>query len=216
MGTGVVGALLDQGAICHVPLWRPVTADGYVFAHHERVNLSGPFDLSTEADAEAFFTSLPPLWASIHVAGGFSMSPLTDTSLADFEGMIAMNAVTAFLCCREAVKSMRRSEHEGGRIVNVSARPAVTPTAGMVSYATSKAAVAAITTSLAEELAPEGIWVNAVLPSVMDTPENRRAMPDADHGSWPSVDEVARTVAFLASPDNAATRGGLVPVYGRA
>jgi NAD(P)-dependent dehydrogenase (short-subunit alcohol dehydrogenase family) len=73
-----------------------------------------------------------------------------------------------------------------------------------------------MTTALAEELAPEGIWVNAVLPSVMDTPANRRSMPDADHDAWPSVADVAQTVTFLASPDNAVTRGGLVPVYGRS
>ncbi len=111
---------------------------------------------------------------------------------------------------------MRTSDHKGGRIVNVAARPAVSPTPGMVAYAVSKAGVASLTTSLAEELADEQIWVNAVLPSVMDTPANRGAMPDADHASWPSVDDVAQTIAFLASPDNAVTRGGLIPVYGRA
>jgi len=216
MGTGVVRALLSEGAICHVPIVRTSHAEGYAFTGHDRVHISEPVDLCDEAGAVAYYAGLPPLWASIHVAGGFAMSPLTETTLADFQRMMDMNAVTAFLCCREAVKSMRRGDQPGGRIVNVSARPALEPTAGMVAYATSKAAVAAMTTALAEELAPEGIWVNAVLPSVMDTPGNRSAMPDADHASWPSVDDVAGTVTFLASPDNAATRGGLVPVYGRA
>jgi NAD(P)-dependent dehydrogenase (short-subunit alcohol dehydrogenase family) len=85
----------------------------------------------------------------------------------------------------------------------------------MVAYSASKAAVAAITRALAAELAEEAIWVNAVAPSIMNTNSNRRAMPDADHDAWPTVEQVASTIAFLASPGNAVTRGGLVPVYGR-
>ena len=216
MGTGVVAALLAGGATCHVPLLKASHRDGYAFAHHERVHLGGPVDLTDEVATEAYYGSLPPLWASIHIAGGFAMGPLTETSQADFRRMLELNAVTAFTCCREAVRSMRQSEHEGGRVVNVGARPAVQPTGGMVAYSTSKAAVTAMTTALAEELAPVSIWGNALLPSVMNTPANRRAMPDADHAAWPSVDDVAKTVVFLASPDNAVTRGGLIPVYGRA
>ncbi|MBT6897736.1 MAG: SDR family NAD(P)-dependent oxidoreductase, partial [Rhodobacteraceae bacterium] len=119
------------------------------------------------------------------------------------------------LSCREAVRAMRRSEGQG-RIVNVAARPALVPTAGMVSYTASKAAVASMTQSLGEELAAESIFVNAVVPSVMNTPANRAAMPDADHSLWPSVNDVAETMVFLLSPTNASTRGGLIPVYGKA
>ena len=106
----------------------------------------------------------------------------------------------------------------GGRIVNVAARPGLEwrSGAGMVAYASSKAAVAAMTVALAEEVAKDGILVNAVAPSIMDTPANRKAIPDADFASWPKVEEVAATIAFLASPDNAVTRGGIVPVYGKA
>jgi NAD(P)-dependent dehydrogenase (short-subunit alcohol dehydrogenase family) len=86
----------------------------------------------------------------------------------------------------------------------------------MVAYSASKAAVASITVSLGEEVAKEGIWVNAVVPSVMDTPANRKAMPKADYKKWAKVEEVAATVAFLVSPQNGVTRGGLVPVYGKA
>ncbi len=105
---------------------------------------------------------------------------------------------------------------DGGRIVNVAAKPALVPTADLVTYAATKAAVAALTQGLAEELAGRRIWVNAVVPSVMDTAANRESMPDADHEAWPKVEEVARTIAFLASPANAVTRGALVPVYGRS
>jgi len=104
----------------------------------------------------------------------------------------------------------------GGRIVNVAARPALIPElgAGMVAYTASKAAVAAITQSLAAEVAADGILVNAVVPSIMDTPANRKSMPDADHAKWPKVDEVAASIVFLASAENRVTRGALMPVYG--
>ena len=126
-----------------------------------------------------------------------------------------MNFVTAFLCCRAAVNAMTRTG-AGGRIVNVATRPALEwrAGAGMVAYAASKAAVAALTVALAEEVVQAGILVNAVAPSTMDTPANRRAMPKADHDAWPKVEEVAATILFLASPENRVTRGGVVPVYG--
>ena len=216
LGGGIVRQLLDEGATCHIPLFRASHRDTFPLADHERVHLGGPLNLSDEPAVETYYAGLPPLWASIHVAGGFAMGPLADTTLEDFRRMLDMNAVTAFLCTREAVKRIRAAGEAGGRIVNVGARPALIPTPGMVSYATSKAAVTAMTTALAEELAPEGIWVNAVLPSVMDTPANRAGMPDADHALWPRIEEVAKSVCFLASPQNAVTRGALMPVYGRA
>jgi NAD(P)-dependent dehydrogenase (short-subunit alcohol dehydrogenase family) len=101
-----------------------------------------------------------------------------------------------------------------GRIVNVAARPVVVPTGQMTAYAASKAAVAALTLSLAEELSSSRIWVNAIVPSIIDTEANRAAMPDADHHVWAKPEQIAETVAFLASPQNAVTRGALVPVYG--
>ena len=86
----------------------------------------------------------------------------------------------------------------------------------MVAYTASKAAVAALTVALSEEVAKEGILVNAVAPSIMDTPANRAAMPNANHVAWPKVEEVAATILFLASPENKVTRGAIVPVYGRS
>jgi NAD(P)-dependent dehydrogenase (short-subunit alcohol dehydrogenase family) len=76
--------------------------------------------------------------------------------------------------------------------------------------------VAALTLSLAEELAETGVWVNAIVPSIIDTAANRAAMPGADHSAWPTPDQIAETIAFLASPQNAVTRGALVPVYGKS
>src|SRR5258705_494520 len=107
---------------------------------------------------------------------------------------------------------------DGGRIVNVATRNALEwrTSAGTVAYTASKAAVAAMTVALAEEVVRAGILVNAVAPSTMDTPANRKAMPKADHAAWAKVEDVAATILFLASPENRVTRGGVVPVYGRA
>ena len=128
--------------------------------------------------------------------------------------MLDLNLMTCFLCCREATRAFRRT-NQGGRIVNVAARPAVQPVGGMVAYTTSKAAVASLTQCLAEEVKAEDVLVNAVLPSIMDTPANRQAMPDADYDAWTKVEQVAEAVIFLASPLNAVISGALVPVYGR-
>jgi len=221
LGWAVVRRLLDLGATCHLPVTGEGTAPVLEGAEAERVRLAPGIDLTDEGAVIEFYRKLPGLWASLHIAGGFTMLPVVETSLADLEAQLRTNAVTAFLCCREAVARMRESPAAGegrGRIVNVAARPALEPRtgAGMIAYTMSKSAVAALTEALAEEVRAEGIWVNAVVPSVMDTPANRRAMPGADHATWPSVTAVAETVAFLASPTNVVTRGGLVPVYGAA
>jgi NAD(P)-dependent dehydrogenase (short-subunit alcohol dehydrogenase family) len=214
LGEAVVRNLSSAGATLHVPVRHPDKAHA-LYAGMHRVRVAAVADLSDEAGVGAFYAGLPPIWASIHCAGGFAMSPFDATTLADLRTMLDMNAVSTFLCCREAVKAMRG---RGGRIVNVAAQPGVEPRrgSGMVAYAAAKAAVAAITLALAEEVVGEGIWVNAVVPSIMDTEANRKAMPKADHAKWPKVEDVAATIAFLASPQNAATRAALVPVYGRS
>ena len=198
LGRAVVEHLSVAGATCHAP-------------DHDEL------DLTDEAAVTAYYQRLPPLWASVQVAGGYAGGPFGVTSLADFRRQMEMNLTTCFLCCREAVKSMRAAGGApGGRIVNVAARPAVVPVGGMVAYSASKAAVASITQSLAEELKRDGILVNAVLPSIMDTPANRAAMPGADYNAWPKVEQVAEAIAFLAGPGNALASGALVPVYGGA
>jgi NAD(P)-dependent dehydrogenase (short-subunit alcohol dehydrogenase family) len=173
--------------------------------------------LSEEEDVARLYGGVPQVWASIHLAGGYAMAPVAETHKTDLMKQIDMNFVTAFLCSRAAVNAMSGGGRSG-RIVNVAARPALEPRtgAGMAAYTASKAALAAFTAALAEEVARLGILVNAVAPSIMDTPANRVAMPKADHAAWPKVEEVAATILFLASPENKVTRGAIVPVYGRA
>jgi NAD(P)-dependent dehydrogenase (short-subunit alcohol dehydrogenase family) len=219
LGTAVVQVLLDAGAVCHVPAIEHAVPHHFpqALANNERVRVTCGVELTDEAAVTDYYAKLPALWGSIHVAGGFDMAPIAEMKLAHWQHMMDMNGTTCFLCCREAVRKIRATKDAaGGRIVNVAARPALIPTSGMVAYSASKAAVANLTTSLAEELAAERIWVNAVVPSIMDTPANRKAMPKAEFDKWPKVQEVAATIAFLASPQNALTRGGLIPVYGQS
>ena len=215
LGEAVTRLLLGAGATVHLPVRSPEKAKTLYAGTADRIRVAALSDLGDETAVVAFYAGLPPLWASIHCAGGFAMAPVAETALADLRKMFDMNTVPAFLCCREAIKAMRG---RGGRIVNVAAQTGVEARlgAGRVAYAASKSAVAAITLALAEEVAGERIWVNAVVPSIMDTEANRRSMPKADHAKWPKLDEVAATVAFLASPQNAVTRAALVPVYGRS
>jgi NAD(P)-dependent dehydrogenase (short-subunit alcohol dehydrogenase family) len=214
LGVAVVEVLLEAGAVCHVPCVEDAVPAHFALAGHERVHATAGVRLDDEAAARRYYDGLPGLWASIHLAGGFAMKPVVDTSLADFQAMFQLNAVTCFLSCREAVRALRRAG--GGRIVNVAARPALVPAGGMLAYTTSKAAVASLTQCLAEEVKAEGILVNAILPSIIDTEANRRAMPGADFSRWPKPAELARAIGFLASPGNALTSGALIPVYGRA
>jgi NAD(P)-dependent dehydrogenase (short-subunit alcohol dehydrogenase family) len=214
LGLAVVDRLIAQGARAHVP-WIDQREFDRV-PRHPDVTLSR-VDLADEQAVRSFYRSLGALWGSIHVAGGFAMAPLAETSRAEFERLFTLNAVTSFLCCREAVEAIRRAPAgRGGRLVNVGARPAVHPAGGMVAYSVAKAGVVALTQAVAEEVRAEGILVNAVLPSIMDTPSNRAAMPGADHASWPKVTEVAEAIAWLASPSNTLTSGAAVPVFGRA
>ena len=216
LGTATVGALIEAGAVCHVPYIDRAEADRFALRSHAKVELIADIDLAQEAAVARLYGSVPRLWASIHLVGGFAMAPVAETTKSDLMKQIEMNFVTAFLCCRGAVKTMTAAG-AGGRIVNVATRPALEwrAGAGMAAYTASKAAVAALTVALAEEVVKAGILVNAIAPSTMDTPANRQSMPKADHAAWAKVEEVAATILFLASPENRVTRGAVVPVYGR-
>jgi NAD(P)-dependent dehydrogenase (short-subunit alcohol dehydrogenase family) len=217
LGAAVVESLINAGATVHIPAHSPPDPAKFPLAHHERVKIIAPVDLTDESAVQSFYQSLPELWASIHTAGGFAAAPIAETSVADFRAMFEINTITTFLCCREAVRRIRSSaSNQGGRIVNVAAKPALIPAPNLSAYSASKAAVANLTLTLAEELACQQIWVNAVIPSIMDTPANRKAMPKADFAKWPKVSDVAATIAFLASPQNTVTRAALVPVYGQS
>jgi NAD(P)-dependent dehydrogenase (short-subunit alcohol dehydrogenase family) len=218
LGTAVVAALIDAGAVCRVPCFDEAEANRFRLRDHKQVEVIVAGNLADEAVVDRVYADLPSLWASIHIAGGFAYAPLREAAVASIRQQIEMNFMSCILCCRAAVQvMMAKSAGAGGRIVNIAARPALEWRSGanMAAYAASKAAVAALTAALAEEVVKDGILVNAVAPSTLDTPANRQSMPKADFAAWPKLEEVAATILFLASPDNRVTRGGIVPVYGK-
>jgi NAD(P)-dependent dehydrogenase (short-subunit alcohol dehydrogenase family) len=243
LGGAVVERFRLAGALCHVPVrtGAPPVAVEAGKSEGETAGLPAvryvpDVELSDEGAVAAFYEGLPgPLWASVHLAGGFAMSPIAGTSAADLRGQLEQNLVTAFLCSREAVKAIRRARDRpdgrserasgtgtsgssipGGRIVQVASRSGLFPAAGQLAYSLSKAALVALTAGLAAELAGERILVNAVAPGTMDTPGNRRAMPNVDPGKWVAPAEVAALIVWLASPANARASGATIPVFGES
>ena len=221
LGSAVVARILDEGGRVWVPCFHLSEMSRFPHRDSPSVKLVAGVDLRAEAAVEGFYEEVvrgagaPGLWASIHVAGAFAMAPFGETTRAMMVEQFELNALSAMVCCREAVRAIRRAGRGGGRIVNVSALAGVRDAVGgMVAYTSAKAAVAALTRGLAEEVRREGILVNAIAPGVMDTPANRAAMPDADPKGWASVVDVASAICWLASPDNAVSSGAVVPVFG--
>jgi NAD(P)-dependent dehydrogenase (short-subunit alcohol dehydrogenase family) len=168
-------------------------------------------DISTEAGVASVFEEAGRPNVLVNVAGGFDMGPIGETSLKTWDSLMETNARTVFLTCRQAFRSM-----SGGVIVNIGARPALGGAASMSAYAASKAAVCSLTQSLAQEGLAQGIRVNAIIPSIIDTRANRESMPDADFDAWVTPASLAAVVAFLVSDGARDISGALIPVYGRS
>ena len=212
LGGAVVEALVAAGARCHLP----VRAGGAGAAPGAEVVVTAGVNLTDEGSVTGYYAGLPPLWGSVHLAGGYAGSPILETGLSDLRQQLDMNLVTTFLCSREAVRNLRRTPGAGGRIVNVTSRAALVPAGGSIAYAVSKAGVNLLTAALAEEVKADGILVNAIAPSTIDTAANRAAMPKASHDRWPRPDQIARTILWFVSPENLLTTGTILPVYGSA
>jgi NAD(P)-dependent dehydrogenase (short-subunit alcohol dehydrogenase family) len=146
----------------------------------------------------------------VNIAGGFTWATLADAPARVWEQMFRINLVTAVTATRAALGALAASG--AGSIVNIGAGAAAKAAAGMGAYAASKAGVAKLTESLAEELAGAGVRVNAVLPSIIDTPTNRRDMPSADVSNWVQPQDIAKVIVFLLSGQSAAITGALIPV----
>ncbi len=218
-GTGALGGavlreLLDAG--------HPVTATWVVERERDRVfdELGGEVslvraDLMDPGAVTDAVNGVDGLGAVVNLVGGFSAgSRVHEIDPDDWEKLLQLNLRPGFLLARAAMP--RLIERGGGAYVGVSARPAVRPFAGAAAYVTSKAAVLAFVQALDADYRAEGIRANAVLPSVIDTPANRAAEPDADYSKWVQPAEIARVIRFLVSDDSAVTSGGAIPVYGRA
>jgi len=182
-----------------------------------RLIAKGGLDIAHEAGALAAVnlaaSSFGGLDVVLNIAGAFRWQKVADGDPAVWESLFAANTMTALQVSRAALPLLRKSG--AGRIVNVGALAALNAGAGMGAYAASKASVHRLTESLAEELKDQGITVNAVLPSTIDTPANRKDMPDADPAKWVSPAELAEVILFLASAAASAVTGALVRVSGR-
>jgi NAD(P)-dependent dehydrogenase (short-subunit alcohol dehydrogenase family) len=216
LGAGVLRALLEAG--------HPVTSSWLVERERERVEseFAGAEGLSlVQADlmehegAEAAVAATPDLGAVVNLVGGFAAGPVAhETPIEVYERMLELNLRPGFNLVRAAFPSLLNAG--GGAYVGVSARPALQPFKGSSAYSTAKAAVLAFVKSLDADYAKDGIRSNAILPSVIDTPANREATPDADFSKWVRPDEIGHVVRFLVSDDSAPTSGAAIPVYGRA
>jgi NAD(P)-dependent dehydrogenase (short-subunit alcohol dehydrogenase family) len=156
-----------------------------------------------------------PLRAVVNLVGGFAAGgKVHETPVEEFEDQLRLNLRATYLVSQAALPHLVAAG--GGAITAVSSRAALRPFAGAAGYVTSKLAVLGLVDSLAAEYRDEGVRVNAVLPSVIDTPGNRAGQPDADHSRWVSPDQIAGVVLFLSGEDATAVSGAHIPVYGRA
>ncbi|MBB2948052.1 NAD(P)-dependent dehydrogenase (short-subunit alcohol dehydrogenase family) [Actinoplanes lutulentus] len=156
-----------------------------------------------------------PLKAVVNLAGGYAGSGLiADTPVEEFEAMFAANLRPTYLTTAAALPHLVAAG--GGSVICVSSRAAVSPFPGAAGYVTSKAAVLAFAETVAVEYKKQHVRCNTVLPSIIDTPANRAAQPDADVSRWVSPEEIAAVILFLASDASAPTSGARIPVYGAA
>lgn len=210
-GTGALGAavVVELLAAGHevVAIDRHGEAPGARTVHADLLDPDG---------AREAVDAVEDLAGVVNLVGGFAMGPkVGETELADFERMLSLNLVPAFNLAHAAMP--RLAEHEGGGgFVCVSAKAALEPFPGAAGYITAKAAALAFVRALDAEYRGAGVRANAILPSIIDTPANRAAMPGADTSKWVQPAEIARVVRFLVSDDSAATSGAAVPVYGGA
>jgi len=222
LGRAVTSAFLDAGWRISVALHHTGAKnalDGLVAAHPGRVSTC-MLDLGTERGADSAIRQTVQwggrLDAVVHLMGAWhGGAKVADTTQGVWDAMLAVNLTSGFLLARAAIPRMLE-QGGGGALVFVSSRAALEQRSGNSAYAVSKAGLLVLAETVAEEYRDAGIRANAVLPGTIDTPANRRAMPNADASRWTSPDEIARVVLFLASPESAAVNGAAVPVYGRS
>jgi len=217
LGQAITANLLESGAIVAIPYAvaeERATLEGQLAPDRRARLLAIAADVTDEAAVGKFVQAVRDrhgrVDAIVNAVGGFAGGDLVSTSLLEWERMMNLNLTSAVIACRAVLPGMIAAA--SGRIVNIASRAVIPPQGGFIAYTVSKTAVITLTQALAQEVKRHGITVNAVLPSTMDTPANRRAMPDADRSGWVGTADVARVVAFLLSEQATAVTGAAVPV----
>jgi NAD(P)-dependent dehydrogenase (short-subunit alcohol dehydrogenase family) len=217
LGGVVAAAALDRGASVAALDVAPSAPATLADQLGPNALILGGVDLSSPEGAEKAMAAVKAkfgrLDALLNIAGGFLWETVEDGKAESWDRMFALNLKTALNACKAALPYL--IESGAGRIVNVGAQSALRAASGMGAYAASKSGVHRLTESLADELKLKGVTVNAVLPSVIDTPANRRDMPNANFDRWVSPGDLAAVMLFLASDEAKSVTGALIPVSGR-
>jgi NAD(P)-dependent dehydrogenase (short-subunit alcohol dehydrogenase family) len=218
LGEAVSAAFLGEGATVvsasrHAGNASPAADRGVAATRLEHRQADLTDEDSTRQLVDGIITRHRRLDVVVNAVGGYRGGPrLWELSPADFERMLDLNLRSAWQLARAAVPTLLSAG--SGSLVNVSARAALHPAAGAAAYAASKAGALAMMDALAAELTGTGVRVNSVLPSTIDTPANRRDMPNADFSRWPKADDIARVIVFLCSNEARVIHGASIPVYG--
>lgn len=211
LGSAVSTAFLQEGATVIVTYRSKTKLDARVEGH--RVDVTD--ETQTLGLVEQILGRHQRLDVLVNTVGGYAGGvKLWELDAQVLDRMLALNLRSGYALSRAAVPAMLRQK--SGSIVNVAARAGVAPPAGAAAYAASKAAALALMQSLAAEVAGSGIRVNSVLPSIIDTPANRSAMPKADYAKWPKAEEIASVILFLCSDAGKLIHGASIPVYGES
>ncbi len=225
-GTGILGSAVTKAYLAQ----GDNVAVTYLFDDEvERFNQFNPelFDdvtflfanVTEEAEVQKtiqeFLSKFGQLDVLINIVGGFVGGiPTAELEEDRWDFMMNLNLKSVFLCCKTAIPHMTAQGY--GKIINVSARAGLKGEAGLSAYCVSKGGVRTLTESLAAEVMDSGVNVNAIMPSIMDTPANREAMPEEEHDRWVAPADVAKVISFLTSDDATIINGAAIPVYGRA
>jgi NAD(P)-dependent dehydrogenase (short-subunit alcohol dehydrogenase family) len=206
LGAGVAAALAEAGAsVTGVDRAEPPADRRLDGAKYRSA------DVGDEDAVRELFDSVPVPWAVLNTVGGFAgPRPLADLDLAELAGQISLNLVTAAVITKHALRVMQPVGQ--GRIVHTASRAGVVTAGSGFAYSVSKVGVLHLVSMAADEVRGSGITVNCVVPSIIDTPANRAAIPNANHAAWPKVADIARTYAYLASPGSGLVNGAALPV----
>jgi NAD(P)-dependent dehydrogenase (short-subunit alcohol dehydrogenase family) len=217
LGQAIVRRLLADGAALTIPYIVDDERERLLAAlddgERARVTLERA-DVTDDRVMHALVDAVVKRHGAVHIlvsaVGGFAGGGLVDTDRATWERMLTLNLTSVFVAARAAVPAMIAGSY--GRVVVIASRAVIPPSGGFIAYTAAKAGAIAFTQALASEVKGAGVTVNAVLPSTMDTPANRAAMPAADPTTWVAVESVANAVAFLAAESSRHITGTLLAI----